>query len=311
MTILAKVLHGSRLYRLDGPTSDTDWKVIHLPPIRDCALMRATRNAQYKTGDGAGKVESESFALQEFLKLAANGEDVAVTMLHCSGGDVSLRSPTWDFLRVNRHRFYTRHMRGQMGFAKSQAVKYAMRADRMAAVEQVIASLEQMVASGVGRLYQAWAALPDGEHIRRVIPEHSRDGVDKRVYEVAGKGLPATITPAYGLEILTKLRDQYGDRVRAARSMDNRDMKSISHSFRVGYQLLGIFQRGGFNYPLPESDLIRAIKEGRASYLDDHLDDKLHALIAEVEKAAEASALPERVDQGWLDEIVLDAYGLS
>lgn len=309
--VLAKVLHGSKLYRLDTPASDTDVKAIHLPSIADCALLRATRNTQHKEGSGAAKQESESFALQEFLKLAANGEDVAITMLHCQPEDVYIDSPLWDRLRAARARFYTRRMRGSLGFATSQSVKYGLRADRMDAVVRVIAALEKARDAGVGRLHQCWDDLPDGEHIRRTVPEHSRDAVDKRVYEVAGKGLPATITPTYALDILTRLRDAYGDRVRAARQMDGKDLKSLSHSFRVGYQLLHIYQDGGFSYPLPETAFIRDVKAGRLNYLDDRLDERLNDLIAQVERAAEQSQYPERVDQAWLDSIVLEAYGLS
>ncbi len=307
MTILATVLAGSKLYRLDNAQSDTDYKGIFLPPREDCLLMRASRNVQAKSGEGAAKVEHESFALQEFLKLAANGEDIVVTMLHAAESDVIVGSPTFQFLRYNRSQFYTKRMVGSLGYAKSQATKYAMRADRMAAVERVIGLLEKAQAYGVGRLSQCWEDLTEGEHVTKTESPNDR-GTDKRVLDVAGKLLPATITPAYALDILCKLRDNYGDRVKAAKNIDGKDMKSISHSFRVGYQLLHVYQDGGFSYPLPESDFIRAVKESRLNYLDDKLDEKLNALITQVEALAEASTLPARVSQDWLDSIVLSAY---
>lgn len=307
MTILAKVLAGSKLYRLDNANSDTDYKGLFLPPQEDCLLLRASRNLQQKSGEGAAKIEHESFALQEFLKLAANGEDVAVTMLHCADSDVIEGSSLWSTLRFNRSQFYTKRMVGSLGYAKSQSCKYAMRADRMAAVERVIALLEAAESKGVGRLSQCWDDLTEGEHVVKTESPNDR-GADKRVLDVAGKLLPATITPAYALDILCKLRDNYGDRVQAAKSMGGKDFKSLSHSFRVGYQLLGVYERGGFTYPLPESDFIRAVKEGRLSYLDDKLDEKLNDLITKVEALAEASTLRARVNQTWLDQIVLDCY---
>lgn len=307
MTILAKTLAGSKLYRLDNPQSDTDYKGVHLPPTKDCLLLRACRNTQQKHGEGATKVEHESFALQEFLKLAANGEDVAITMLHCQPEDIFIDSPTWVYLRDARKRFYTKRMRGSLGYATGQAIKYGLRADRMSAVDHVIGLLESARDAGVARLAQCWESLTEEEHVVKRVNENDR-GVDKRVLDVAGKQLPATITPAYGLDILYKLRDNYGDRVRAAKAMAGRDMKAISHAFRVGYQLLHIYQDGGFSFPLPETDFIRAIKEGRASYLDDRLDERLNELIAQVERLAAGSDFPEKVDQKWLDDIVLSAY---
>jgi hypothetical protein len=309
MTLLGTCIHGSKLFGLDNPQSDTDLKSIFLPALDDCLLLRAPRNTQQKSGEGAGKTEHESFALQEFLKLAANAEDVAITLLHADDRFVRHDSPVFSMLRRERHRFYTKRMSGQLGYARSQASKYALRADRMAAVERVIAVLEQARDRGVGRLYQCWDDLPDGEHIIRTVSDNNRDNVDKRIYEVAGKGLPATITPQYALDILTRLRDNYGDRVRAAKSIDGKDWKSLSHAFRVGYQLKHVYEDGDFYFPLPESDFIRAVKEGRCDYLADKIDEKLNGLIAEVERLAEESDYPAKVDQDWLDQIVLDAYG--
>jgi len=307
MTTLAKVLAGSKLYRLDNPKSDTDYKGIFLPSREDCLLLCAPRNIQQKTGEGAAKVEHESFALQEFLKLAANGEDLIITMLHAADQDVVIDSEVYRHLRRERSRFYTKRMVGSLGYAKSQSAKYALRADRMAAVERVIGLLEMAQAQGVGRLAQCWDDLTEGEHVVKTLSVNDR-GADKRVLDVAGKQLPATITPAYALDILCKLRDNYGDRVRAAKNMDGKDYKALSHSFRVGYQLLHVYQDGGFEYPLPESDFIRAVKEGRKDYLADQLDNRLNELIARVEQLSDASSLPQRVSQDWLDGIVLDAY---
>lgn len=307
MTTLATVLSGSKLYRLDHPGSDLDLKSVHLPALSDCLLMRAPRNVQRKEGEGAAKVEHESFALVEWLKLAANGEDVAVTMLHCQAEDIMVDSPTWTHLRANRSRFYTKHMRGALGYARSQACKHALRADRLEAVERVIAMLEAAQINGVARLGQCWEFLTEGPYVTKRVSEGDR-GLDKRVLDVAGKLLPATITPAYGLDILIALRDRYGDRVRAAKAMNGADMKAISHSFRVGYQLRAIFTRGTFSYPLSESAFLRDIKEGRLNYVDDRLDDRLNELITEVEQLAAASSYPEHVDQSWLDGIVLEAY---
>lgn len=308
MTLLAKTLHGSRLYRLDNPSSDFDYKAIHLPSEEDCLLLRASRNVNEKTRNSDGvKEEYESFALQEFVALAARGEDVAMTMLHVGWDDILLDTFTFRYLRTHRHRFYTKSMRGSLGYARSQSAKYALRADRMENVLTVIKVIEEMEDKGIARLGQAWDDLPNLPHTRRFENENDR-AIDKRIYEVAGKGLKPTIAPDYALGILYALRDSYGERVKSARQMGGSDMKAISHSFRVGYQLLHIYQDGGFSFPLPESDFIRAVKEGKLNYVDDRLDDKLNELIAQVERLSEQSKYPENVDRSWLDEIVLDAY---
>lgn len=309
--ILGKVLHGSKLYRLDNPGSDTDYKGITLPDLRDCILFRAQHNSQFKQGEGSEKVEFEQFSLQDFLKFASNGEDVAITMLTAKDGDVMEDSAIFQYLRENRKIFYTKHMRGQMGYAKGQAQKYCLRADRMECVEKVIAAIEKIQKKGAARLFQCWDDLPDGQYIRRYVSDNNRDGLDKRVYEVVGKGLSATISPEYALEILRNTRESYGARVKTAKAMGGKDLKAISHSFRVGFQLKHIFQDGDFSFPLPETDFIKAVKEGRVDYLADKIDEKLNDLIVEVETLSQKSGLPEKVDQKFVDKTVLAAYGMA
>lgn len=307
MQTLAKTIHGSRLYGLDGPDSDFDFKGIHLPSMEDCILGRACHHQNNSSGEGSGKTEWESFSLQEFLKLAARGEDVAITMLHCLDSQVLEDSGIFAWLRQCRSKFYTKRMTGSLGYAKNQASKYALRADRMVAVESVISVLEEMERDGVARLGQAWDWFVEGNHVKKTVSLLDRSS-DKRVLDVAGKLLPATITPVYGLDILYRLRDSYGERVRTAKSMEGKDLKAVSHSFRVGYQLFHIFKDGDFSFPLPETPFLRDLKFGRLDFVQDKLDDKLNMLILEVEMLAEKSSYPEKVDQEWLDNLVLGEY---
>lgn len=307
MKILAKTLHGSRLYKLDNEKSDWDYKAIHLPTMEDCLLLRAARNIHDKKETESTKMEYESFALQEFLALAARGEDVTITMLHVGDGDILEDSAVFNRLRANREMFYTKSMVGMVGFTKSMAAKYALRADRMETVEEVIMVLEAMHESGVGRLGQAWELLPNLPHTRKFENVLDR-GADKRAYECVGKTLPATITTAYALDILTKVRDNYGERVIAARNMDGYDLKALSHSFRVGYQLKHLYTEGTFSFPLPETPFIRAVKEGTLNYVNDGLDARLNDLITEVEGLAAKSTFPDKVDQTLLDDLVLETY---
>ena len=51
MKILAKCIHGSKLYGLDGPDSDTDYKAIFQSDLRDLILMRAAKNETKKISE--------------------------------------------------------------------------------------------------------------------------------------------------------------------------------------------------------------------------------------------------------------------
>jgi len=307
MIEIAKVVHGSRLYRLHNDKSDYDFKAIHLPEQEECFLLRAARNIQNKGEISGVKAEYESFALQEFLALAARGEDVAISMLHVQDEDILKQLNIFKSLRAQRAFFYTKQMSGMLSYARDMAAKYALRADRINDVLKVIEVLEKMRDKGVYKLGEAWDDLPELPNGKHFVNEEDRNA-DKRAYKIAGKILPVNINPEYALGFLYNLRDSYGERVKSARSMAGQDAKAISHSFRVGYQLKHIYVNKGFSYPLPESDFIRAVKENRLNYVDDKIDQRLDELIAEVEKLADKSDYPEKVNQSKLDKFVLDSY---
>jgi hypothetical protein len=308
MKILGKCVHGSRLYDLHGDSSDFDFKSIFLPDVKECLLMRATKNETKKIVEENS--EYESFALQVFLRLCQNSEDITVAMLHADGDKVLFDSDIYKHLRENRSKFYTKRMIGSLGYARSMTLKYGFRADRMKAVEKVLEVLKLAESKGVGKLYQCWDDLPDGEFIYRGNDERNNHK-DNRYYEVAGKKLQATIAVTYGLEIMNKLYEGYGDRVKIAKNMGGHDYKALSHSFRVGYQLYEIYKNGGFSYPLPQSQFIKDVKYGKYDLVEENLDVKLNDLITEVERLALAADLPEKISQNWLDSIVLGAYGVE
>lgn len=306
MKILAKCIHGSYLYGLNGDTSDHDFKGIFLPDIKDCLLMQATKNETKKIVEENS--EYENFALQVFLRLCQNSEDITIAMLHADDSKLLVDSDIFKYLRENRSRFYTKKMVGALGYAKNMALKYGFRADRMKSVEKVLAALKKAESLGVAKLHQCWDDLPTGEYIERGVDSRSNHK-DNRFYEVAGKKLQATVAVSYAVEIMQALYDGYGSRVKIAKNMNGQDMKAMSHSFRVGYQLYEIYKNGGFTYPLPQTDFIKGVKYGKFNFVDDNLDVKLNDLITEVENLSAVSNYPEKIKKEWLDSIVLSAYG--
>lgn len=303
MLTVAQIIAGSRLFGMEGPNSDTDIKSIHLPSLRDCILGRPQDTISTK----GGKTESESFSLSRFLQLASNGEDLAMQILHAPKDKRLVDSGVYEQLRLTRHRFYTRQMSGSLKFARSMAAKYNMRSDRMDITKTVLDILIATKREGGMRVRDCWDSLPESIHTSKGIAEHNTS-TDKRFFLLCGRQLQATANLDAAIETAQILYDSYGSRVRQATALDGRDMKSISHSFRVGYQLKAIYTKGDFTYPLEETPFLRAIKFYQISYINDGLDEKLNNLITEVEELAAKSTLPDKVDQTWCDQFVLDVY---
>jgi hypothetical protein len=300
---IAKVVAGSRLYGLDGPGSDYDEKSIHLPELNELILRRAPHNLQRKE-DGK---EYESFSLQSFLQNTCTGQDVSVVMLHAPKNKILQNSEVFQFLRDNKSKFYTKRMLGSLGYAKSQAIKYSLRADRMNSVKKAIDKLKELVDRGIMKVAQAWDELPEDNYLVKGTQDDSRES-DKRVWEVSGKGVTANVNPTYALSFLTELYNKYGDRVKVAANLGSHDYKSISHAFRTAYQLYHIYKDGGFEFPLQETDFIKSVKYNKVDFLKEDLDLKLNSLISEVESLAAKSNYPNSVDQEWVDEIILKQY---
>jgi hypothetical protein len=199
-------------------------------------------------------------------------------------------------------------MAGMVGYCRGQAAKYSLRADRMLAVGRVLDILNNGIAEGKSRIYQLYDELPDINHCSKGI-EPRNNNVDKRYFECAGKKVTATVALEYAKEIYQNLYDNYGDRVKIAASLDGKDYKAISHSFRVGYQLRDIYTTGTYSYPLKESQFIKDIKYQKIKYLEGGLDTKLNELIAEVEGLALKSSFPDKADRKWYNNLVLELYG--
>lgn len=308
MKILCEILHGSRLYGLDHKDSDFDYKLIGLPDIRDCLLNEAPKNIIVK--NEALKSTFETYSLTEFFKHAREGESYVMDMLHAPIINIIKSSELWNYIIKHRSRFYTKSMRGSVGYCKSQAGKYALKSERLNAAKKVVDFLKEKEKNGIVKVNGIWDELPDGEHTSRGINEKSRNE-DKRYYEVSGKKITPGISIDYAISIYENLINSFGERVKQAALLDEKDLKSICHSFRVGYQLRHIYKNGSLVYPMPETNFLRSIRFREFTISFEDLQFKLNDLITEVEELSIQSSLPDKVDKSWLDEIVLNAYQVS
>lgn len=300
MTILSKITVGSRLYGTSVPTSDTDYRGVYLPSRSDCLLGRIK-----DTWDDKTEVDTSYFSLQTFLRLASEGQSMAIEMLAAPDGMIVSSSPVWDNLRANRRLFYTRSMYSFLGYAKGMASKYSARIDRLTETETILGLLLPLTDLGY-RLSDAWAALPESLNAVKSTNDRSTNA-DKRVYVVCGREIQATAYVNHAYSVIKAIHDGYGERVRAAKE-GKIDFKALGHAFRVAYQAREIVTTGDLSFPLANADWLKALRLGQIDFLANRLDEKLDALIAEVQVLLDASTLPEKVDRTVVDELILRAY---
>ena len=316
MNILAKIMFGSKLYGTNIPSSDNDFRSIYLPSLQECVLLRAKDAWEDKSEE-----DTSFFSLQHFLKMAAQGQSVAIELL-CAGTEHRVStSPLFEELNKNRKLFFSKNMNSFVGYARAMSGKYTSRVDRLKEAETIVEYLEKNRWKSpsidlenhniptLNRLSDIWEGLPLSPNATKGENPQNKN-LDKRAYFVCGRELQSTVTTEHAIKVIGDIVNTYGERVRKAKSAEL-DYKALMHAFRAGYQVKQIMETGDLKFPLPESEYLRDMRSGKINFVDNHLDEKLDDLMLEVQLLIDNSSLPARVDMKIVDDIILKAYDLS
>lgn len=300
--IIVKMKFGSHLYGTDTINSDLDYKAIYIPSFRELILNQTINSEVDSTGAKKSKntsddIDTETFSLQYFLKLAIKGEMIVIDMLHAPDNMIEKCTDDWLYLRNNRAKFYTKDMKGYIGYIRKQLSLYGDRAKRLANYEMLKARLDNMVSNA--RLIDVWDDLPENEYcIKR----------EDNIYEVCGKKFKQQVFTSYLYDNVKIWIEKYGNRVQAAYKTGFTDYKALSHAFRSCYQLKEIYSSGDLIYPLKDANYLRDMKIGNYNYETDNLDDKLEDLLFEVEELAKNSKYPDKIDEDFIVDYMTKIY---
>ncbi len=301
MNILAKTVFGSRLYGTHTDTSDYDYRGCYLPDVSTCYLGKIK-----DTIDAPEEDDTQFFSLQRFIRLAAEGQSVAIEMLWTPGDKHVLTSSAWELLRENRKLFLTKKMKSFMGYAKTMSGKYSVRAERLIEVEMLIAFLNDYMVWEDAKLSTIYDALPVSTNLTKGVNTFNR-GADNRVYIMCGREYQATVTIGHLRQAAVTLRDNYGSRVKKA-ALDEADYKALMHAYRVCYQCQQAAKEGVIHFPCKEVTFLRQIRNGELDLKNDGLDKRLDDLINETEELVKNSTLAEDVDWNWCEGFILEVY---
>ncbi|ELL9021227.1 nucleotidyltransferase domain-containing protein [Escherichia coli] len=182
-----KSYFGSHLYGTSTPESDVDFKEIYVPHARDILTGNVKEHMSKNTNNTSSKntkddVDHELYSLKYFFKLAADGETVALDMLHTPPSLVvkSDLPDVWKYIQDNRSRFYTTNMKSYLGYVRKQASKYGVKGSRLAVLRQTLKRSNewgQYFDNGaVIRLSHMKNVLPVGEFASWVETENEKTG---------------------------------------------------------------------------------------------------------------------------------------
>lgn len=319
MKTIVKTYFGSHLYGTSTPESDVDFKEIYVPHARDILTGNVKEHMSKNTNNTSSKntkddVDHELYSLKYFFKLAADGETVALDMLHTPPSLVvkSDLPNVWKYIQDNRSRFYTTNMKSYLGYVRKQASKYGVKGSRLAVLRQALKRSNewgQYFDNGaVIRLSHMKNVLPVGEFASWVETENEKTG-KQTFYNLLDRKFQDTLTNKEFNAILVKLEENYGERARKAEANEGIDWKALSHACRGGLQLLEIYKTGDLVYPLQDAPFILDVKLGKHTFKT--VQEFLEDIVDQVEHASEQAAkngMQQKVDMSFWDDFLEQVY---
>lgn len=319
MKTIMKGYFGSHLYGTSTPESDVDFKEIYVPHARDILTGNVKEHMSKNTNNTSSKntkddVDHELYSLKYFFKLAADGETVALDMLHTPQSLVvkSDLPDVWKYIQDNRSRFYTTNMKSYLGYVRKQASKYGVKGSRLAVLRQALKRSNEWGRyfdnGAVIRLSHMKNVLPIGEFASWVETENEKTG-KQTFYNLLDRKFQDTLTNKEFNAILVKLEENYGERARKAEANEGIDWKALSHACRGGLQLLEIYKTGDLVYPLQDAPFILDVKLGKHTFKT--VQEFLEDIVAQVEHASEQAAkngMQQKVDMSFWDDFLEQVY---
>lgn len=312
MRTIVNIKFGSHLYGTATPQSDLDFKAVYIPSASDILLQRVrgsvseSRRKAEKEKNLPGEVDRESYSLQKYLALVAEGQTVALDVLFAPEWSMTEPpAPEWQEIIANRSRLLTKRAAAFVGYCRQQANKYGIKGSRVAAGRAALTLLDSLVerhgsTPKLGEFATAVEACR-GEH-SDLTDITGVSGVTIRHWEVCGRKMPYTSSIKTAADVMRRLVDEYGQRALMAEKQEGIDWKALSHAVRVGTQALEFLSTGHVTFPLPNAWHVLNIKLGKLPYQS--VAGEIERLLEKVEAAAAVSPLPDEPDMAWIDGFV-------
>ncbi|OWK42391.1 Thioredoxin, phage-associated [Fimbriiglobus ruber] len=309
---------GSHVYGTNTPSSDLDFKAVHLPPARDILLQRVkpaisiTTKQDQSQRNTAADTDFESFALQKYMSLLLEGQTVALTMLFTPEEWLLESHPVWREIQREKARWLHRGVSAFAGYCRQQANKYGIRGSRVAASRAAMNRFEELIEThGIRtKLKDVWpevvAFVSEGhEHVAIVEGIHG-DGQPVRFLEICNRKIQEHASLKEGHAICKRVFDEYGHRALLAEKNEGVDWKAMMHALRVSREAEELLLYHTITYPRPEAGLLLQVRKGELPY--QQVAEMLESGLLRLEECQMLSTLPEKPDYAAAEELVAEMY---
>jgi hypothetical protein len=317
-TQIYRTTAGSFLFGTSTPSSDRDYKSVHLPDARSILLGTANKVSDRSTGgknrkNSADDVDETSFPLQKYLKNLASMETNAIEILFSYRledfpDDGTFGWYIWNEIYQNRMRILNTNKQSFLGYAKAQAMRYSVRGERLKALKAIIDFLKSQDASARIRDLNLSAVLWEFEGIRvydRQIRDQNGSFYAMPHICVHGRQTPITSTVSEALKVYEKPLKNASHRAEAAVE-DGVDWKGMYHAQRIVHEGIELFSTGNLVFPCRHAPYYLDIRNGVIS-LDEVLN-RFDESLLELEGIDPAKHFRSHADHKWIDEFVYAAH---
>lgn len=333
MNTLFTTIHGSKLYGTNTPQSDTDYKSVFLPPIKQLLRGEKVSNS-VKTTNGTGKNTSidedyEYIPLQVLCKDFVNGQIYAQELVFAA------LQPNEHTLEIKNHfrttcmelvdGFLTSNVTSMVGYAMGQATKYGIKGTRLNSlrtVHNVFSKYEHLPDAKIQDLQCLVGELEALADSDRYCETRLYNG--PRTEDVSNPVDPAFVLleKVFGYEITiteclkrtSSMLKKYGARTNQASIQNGHDWKAISHALRIIDQAYEVLTHHTLSFPLPDAAYYTEVKLGQHTW--EEVSEELAKRLERMERAQLTTTLPKADDKfmnrfySWFDWTMARYYGI-
>jgi len=312
---IVEIKFGSFLYGTNTPESDLDLRGVFLPTREEILLGDYKDTVDIKTKVGSGKntkddIDRQFFSVKKFLHLLKRGDTGAYDMLFAPKESRIYETQEWGKILSYRDKLLQCGLEGMVGYIYHQTAKYGLKGSNIDALEQVIAVLEKLPPRDKGYLH--WDKIKEElSKIEQVtwllLPINDKQYEEIPAFEILKRKFPSTNHNLENLRVARKIRESYGKRAEMARTNLGVDYKAVQHAYRVLGQVEELLTTGHITFPRPDAEKLLKIRKAEIPYSE--ISAEIERRIEELKELKEKSTLPDKLDEKFIDSIVMEMHG--
>lgn len=308
---------GSKLFGLDTPKSDTDYKGLYIPSIESFLLKEDVEEISMDTNPLEKNTSEDQdiklYSVEKFLYLLteksdSNCYDILFSMF---ADKILLETEESNIIKENYKSLIAKKPEGFIGFAYKQASRYSVKGDRLNVLENIIAFIEKNKTSRKQKIGELFDLIKEEYKNNVFISFQNIKGEGEYISVLNRLKLENTTVDNY-LSFLSALKNTFGARAIKAKEAGGVDYKAFSHALRAVVEVKELLTTGFITFPIKEEDrkFLKDIKLGVYSDLKE-LSNLMDNAVDEALLLKEKSSLQESVPFEVIRDLKRKLYKLN